>query len=59
MNFFSVVSSNEKQRTARDILCFIYLLNNKHLIAHLKEYGNTAIVNLNQWCNDIKSRAAV
>lgn len=59
MNFFSVVSSNEKQRTARDILCFIYLLNNKHLIAHLKEYGNTAIVNLNQWCNDIKSRATV
>lgn len=59
MNFFSVVSSNEKQRTARDILCFIYLLNDKHIIAHLKEYGNTAITNLNQWCNDIKSRAAV
>ena len=59
MNFFSVVSNTDKQRTAKDVLCFIYLLNEKHVISHLKDYGNSAITNLNQWCNDIKTRSIV
>ena len=59
MNFFSVISSADKQRTARDVLCFIYLLNSKHLIAHLKDCGNAVITNLNQWCNEIKGRSVV
>ncbi|MEY8336115.1 AAA family ATPase [Lachnospiraceae bacterium 47-T17] len=59
MNFFSVISSSDKQRTAKDVLCFIYLLNKKHIIAHLKECGNAVDTNINQWCNEIKSRAAV
>lgn len=59
MNFFSVVSNTDKQRTAKDVLCFIYLLNEKHVISHLKDYGNSAITNLEQWCNDIKTRSIV
>ncbi len=59
MNFFSVVSNTDKQRTAKDVLCFIYLLDEKHVISHLKEYGNSAITNLEQWCNDIKTRSIV
>ena len=59
MNFFSVVSHTDKQRTAKDVLCFIYLLDEKHIISHLKEYGNSAITNLEQWCNDIKTRSIV
>lgn len=35
-NFFSLISKVEKQRTAKDILCFIYLLNERHLLEHLK-----------------------
>lgn len=56
--FFNLISDVEKQRTAKDILCFIYLLNNKHLLAHLEGCGNVTAV-LNSWCQDIKSRAAV
>lgn len=59
MNFFGVVSSADKQRTARDVLCYIYLLNEKHIEAHLKDCGNDAITKLNQWCNDIKTRTVV
>ncbi len=35
-NFFNLISDAEKRRTAKDILCFIYLLNKKHLLAHLE-----------------------
>ncbi len=59
MNFFSVVSNTDKQRTAKDVLCFIYLLNEKHVISHLKDYGNSASANLEQWCNDIRTRSIV
>ncbi|MEG0836084.1 MAG: AAA family ATPase, partial [Christensenellaceae bacterium] len=35
MEFFSHLSTAEKQHTARDILCFMYLLNKPHILAHL------------------------
>lgn len=35
MEFFSHLSPAEKQRTARDILCLMYLLNKPHILAHL------------------------
>lgn len=57
-NFFSLISKVEKQRTARDILCFIYLLNERHLLEHLKKCGNVE-TEMKAWCQDIKSRAAV
>lgn len=56
--FFSLISDVEKMRTAKDILCFIYLLNRRHLLEHLKNCRN-AETELQSWCNDIKARAAV
>lgn len=55
MNFFSIISSSDKQRIARDILCFIYLLDKKHIISHLKECGNDVVANITKWCSDIKN----
>lgn len=56
--FFSLISETEKKRTAKDVLCFIYLLNRRHLAEHLKECGNVE-TELRSWCQDIKARAAV
>jgi len=33
--FSSLLSEDEKKRTARDILCFMYLLNRHHVLSHL------------------------
>lgn len=33
--FSAMLSDEEKKRTARDILCFMYLLNKNHVLAHL------------------------
>ena len=59
LNFFSHISDTEKRRTARDILCFIYLLNKQHLLAHLAEVDPTASNVLDVWCEEIEARAAV
>lgn len=56
--FFSLISENEKERTAKDVLCFIYLLNKRHLLAHLEGCENVE-TELESWCQDIKTRAAV
>ena len=57
-HFFSLISDTEKKRTAKDILCFIYLLNKRHLLEHLKNCGNID-ANITTWCQDIKARAAI
>lgn len=36
-SFWSHLSSTEKGRTAKDVLCFIYCLNSPHLLSHLPE----------------------
>ena len=59
LNFFSHISDVEKQRTARDILCFIYLLNKQHLLAHLETIDTAADNVLAMWCKEIQERAAV
>lgn len=58
-DFFSFISDEEKRRTARDILCFIYLLNKKHLLVHLenKAHKENWEMQLNQWCNEIKDES--
>ena len=58
-NFFSLISETEKIRTAKDVLCFIYLLNRQHLLEHLKECGNNTETILQTWCQDIKARSAI
>lgn len=35
MNFFSHLTIKEKQRTARDVLCFMYSVNPAHVLSHL------------------------
>lgn len=57
LNFFELISEEEKKRTAKDVLCFIYLLNKPHLISHLKEFDNSAEETLNSWCSDIQARS--
>ena len=50
LDFYSMVSEQEKRRTARDILCFIYLLNKRHLLSHLPDNVGTVIEG---WCTQI------
>lgn len=57
-HFFSLISDTEKKRTAKDVLCFIYLLNKRHLLEHLKNCGNID-ANITTWCQDIKARSAI
>ena len=61
LDFFGYISDEQKQRTAKDILCFLYLLNPIHVIYHLlgddknkhkaekKEVQET----IESWLNDI------
>lgn len=55
IDFLSVISEEEKRRTAKEIICFIYLLNKAHMLAHLGDVGST----IETWCEEIKVRAAV
>ena len=43
INFFSVISEVEKRRTAKEIICFMYLLNKEHVLAHLRDLGDVSI----------------
>ena len=51
-NFYEFISDGEKQRTAKDILCFMYLLNNHHVEAYLKDISG-AIKKVDTWSKDI------
>ena len=51
MNFYDYISDEEKQRTARDILCFLYKLNPKHIAAHLKEKSDVEM-KITEWCQE-------
>ena len=44
MEFFSHLSQGEKQRTARDIICFMYVLNRSHILSHLSQSAESDIV---------------
>ena len=59
IDFFSVISEEEKRRTAKEILCFIYLLNPQHLLAHIGNDYCDVSSTLNAWCGEIKARSAV
>lgn len=57
-NFFSVISKEEKQRTAKDVICFMYLLNKRHIIEHLNGVKGVESV-LKMWCKEILERAVL
>lgn len=56
--FFSLISTSEKRRTAKEVLCFLYLLNKQHVLEHLKEINGVGKT-LNVWCDEVKARAAM
>lgn len=51
MTFYSHLSDTEKQRTARDVLCFLYKINELHLLSHLPDAKN----DLESWWETICS----
>ncbi|EEP7658417.1 AAA family ATPase [Listeria monocytogenes] len=52
LNFYATISLEEKRRTAKDVLCLIYVLNRSHLKAHLFN-RNAGINNVDDWCKAI------
>ncbi len=57
-DFLEMLSITEKQRTAKDIICFIYLLNPNHVRAYLSSAGiNDSDDVIEAWCKDILSFA--
>lgn len=52
INFYDFISVEEKKRTARDVLCLIYVLNKNHLSAHL-DTAKKSIKPIESWCKDI------
>lgn len=55
LSFFAHISSSEKERTARDILCFIYLLNDTHMLKHLSSKDNVEKT-ISEWLDNIATR---
>lgn len=56
--FFSVISETEKKKTAKEVLCFIYILNKEHILHHLSDIKDVEAT-LGTWCNEIKARAVL
>lgn len=50
LSFFSHLSTAEKQRTTRDVLCFMYCVNPVHVLSHLPK----AQRDLDSWMQNIK-----
>ena len=50
MSFFSHLTTAEKQRTARDVLCFMYCVNPAHVLSHLPD----AQKELDDWMTNVK-----
>lgn len=61
VDFFDYTSKEEKQRTAKDIICFIYCLNKRHVLEHL-HYGKgnneigTIEVTIEKWIEELLSK---
>lgn len=53
INFFEMISEPEKRRTAKEILCFMYLLNKSHMKAHL---GDERCTEIERWCEEIRNQ---
>ena len=55
-NFFQFISSSEKRRTAKDILCFILILNEPHLRICIKDQSR--ISTIKTWKNAIPDNSS-
>ena len=64
VDFFDYISKEEKQRTAKDIICFLYCLNKRHVLEHL-QYGENnneigkAEVTIEKWIEELLSKNPV
>ena len=56
MNFFSIISDEDKKRTAKEVLTFLYLINKQHIVSHLNGERNVE-TNIEQWKEEIRTRA--
>ena len=54
MDFFAMISEPDRRRTAKEILCFMYLLNKPHMKAHL---GIQKCGVIETWCEEIRGCA--
>lgn len=52
-DFFSHISNDEKRRTAKEMLCFMYCLNKVHVLIHLANKGEVETT-LDGWLEEIK-----
>jgi len=53
VSFYSHISRAEKQRTAKDILCFMYAVNEVHVLSHLPKAKSDIL----SWMSDIQKIA--
>ena len=51
-SFYKFISENEKVKTAKNILCFMYILNPHHVVAYLQELSGS-IDNIKTWVKSI------
>ena len=51
-NFYEFISLQEKVRTAKEIIVFLYLLNKEHVIRHLEKQENIGL-NIPLWISEI------
>jgi len=56
-NFFATITTDEKKRTAKDVLCLMYLLNSNHIKAQFyamkDEVGVDVIGDIEKWLKAI------
>lgn len=56
-NFFATITADEKRRTAKDVLCLMYLLNSNHIKAQLHAMKDSiesdGIENIEKWLGAI------
>lgn len=64
MIFFDYISSEEKMRTAKEILVFLYLMDERHILEHLKRDIDGSDLqdvhtDLELWKNEIHSLISI
>ena len=50
LSFQRFISENEKQRTCKEVLCFMYCLNSDHIESHIPD----ALPEIRKWMEDIR-----
>ncbi len=55
--YLDFISDEAKERTAQEVICFMYKLNSKHVLAHL-DGENDVETNIMKWLEKIKEFSA-